>query len=143
MGQLLVLIGPPIVGVVTYILVRLIWQRRAREIVMRHDPSADGSLIETRRVYATLNQSNGTTNVKLEHGSRRGHTPGLAATYQRATDQMASPRQDRLIAFRTVTFPAVGALGGFALVWYLLNSSWRLIPYYFWDLISSAQDFFR
>jgi hypothetical protein len=31
-----------------------------------------------------------------------------------------------------VTFPAVGALGGFALVWYLLNSSWRLIPYYFW-----------
>jgi hypothetical protein len=44
MGQLLVmLIVPPIVGVVTYIVVRLIWERDENggsEIVRRRDPSA-------------------------------------------------------------------------------------------------------
>jgi hypothetical protein len=44
MGQLLVmLIVPPIVGVVTYIVVRLIWEKdenSAREAVRRRDPSA-------------------------------------------------------------------------------------------------------
>jgi hypothetical protein len=43
MGQLLVmLIVPPIVGVVTYIVFRLIWERDengASEAVRRHDPS--------------------------------------------------------------------------------------------------------
>jgi hypothetical protein len=44
MGQLLVmLIVPPIVGVVTYIVIRRIWERDengAREAVTRRDPSA-------------------------------------------------------------------------------------------------------
>jgi len=44
MGQLLVmLIVPPIVGVVTYIIVRRLWERDetgAGEAVMRRDPSA-------------------------------------------------------------------------------------------------------
>ena len=44
MGQLLVmLIVPPIVGVVTYIVVRLIWEKdknSASEAVRRRDPSA-------------------------------------------------------------------------------------------------------
>jgi hypothetical protein len=44
MGQLLVmLIVPPIVGVVAYIVVRLIWERDENggsEIVRRRDPSA-------------------------------------------------------------------------------------------------------
>jgi hypothetical protein len=44
MGQLLVmLIVPPIVGVVTYIVGRLIWEKdenSAREAVRRRDPSA-------------------------------------------------------------------------------------------------------
>jgi hypothetical protein len=44
MGQLLVmLIVPPIVGVVTYIVVRLVWERDENggsEIVRRRDPSA-------------------------------------------------------------------------------------------------------
>ena len=44
MGQLLVtLIVPPIVGVVTYIFVRRIWERDengARETDNRHEPSA-------------------------------------------------------------------------------------------------------
>jgi hypothetical protein len=44
MGQLLVmLIVPPILGVVTYIVVRLNWERDengAGEVVMRGDPSA-------------------------------------------------------------------------------------------------------
>ena len=44
MGQLLVtLIVPPIIGVVTYLVVRLIWERDengAGEAAMRHDPSA-------------------------------------------------------------------------------------------------------
>ena len=43
MGQLLVtLIGPPIVGVVTYIIVRRIWDRDengAGEAAGRHEPS--------------------------------------------------------------------------------------------------------
>jgi hypothetical protein len=44
MGQLLVMmIVPPIVGVVTYIVFRFIWDRDengASETVRRHDPSA-------------------------------------------------------------------------------------------------------
>jgi len=44
MGQLLVmLIVPPIVGVVTYIVVRLVWERDENggsEIVRRRDPSS-------------------------------------------------------------------------------------------------------
>ena len=44
MGQLLVmLIVPPIVGVVTYIIIRLVWERDengASEAVRRRDPSA-------------------------------------------------------------------------------------------------------
>jgi hypothetical protein len=44
MGQLLViLIVPPIVGVLTYIIVRRLWERDetgAGEAVMRRDPSA-------------------------------------------------------------------------------------------------------
>jgi hypothetical protein len=44
MGELLVmLIVPPIVGVVTYIVVRLVWKRDencASEAVRRRDPSA-------------------------------------------------------------------------------------------------------
>lgn len=44
MGQLLVtLIVPPIVGVVTYVVLRLIWERdekRAGEVIRRHEPSA-------------------------------------------------------------------------------------------------------
>ena len=43
MGQLLVMVTvPPIVGVVTYIVFRLIWERDengASEAVRRHDPS--------------------------------------------------------------------------------------------------------
>ena len=40
MGQLLLtLIVPPIVGVVTYLVVRRIWERDENGAAMRHDPS--------------------------------------------------------------------------------------------------------
>ena len=69
MDKVLVLIAPPIVGVITYIVVQLIskhaeidvLRRReqdengAREAVRRRDRAADGSLTETGRVNATLN----------------------------------------------------------------------------------------
>jgi hypothetical protein len=78
MGQLLVmLIVPPIVGLVTYIVVRLIWERDengAREAIRRRNPSA-GSLTETGRVYATLNQSDDTTVVVFGDGTEGARLP--------------------------------------------------------------------
>ena len=62
MGQLLVtLIVPPIVGLVTYIIVRRIWERdeNGAEAVSRHEPSAvtqaeDNPTMHKRSVMSAL-----------------------------------------------------------------------------------------
>ena len=86
MGQLpIALIVPAIVGLLTYIVVRLFWKVRNA---------------------ATRNKS---------------HSPGFAETEKRLPQ--AKARADRIsLRLGTVTLLMVGMVGGFLVVWYLLES---------------------
>jgi hypothetical protein len=132
---------PLMIGVSAYIVVKIIWEHRARIIaIKRRDPLATA---KTAGVYATANQSNGMTDVGFGDGSRRRITDAHTATHQETAGQIASARPDGLNALRTMTFSAVGAVAGFAFIWFLLSNPWPLTPEYFWNLISSAQHLFK
>ena len=84
MGQLpIALIVPAMVGLLTYIVVRLFWKLR-----------------------------NGATRNK-------SHSPGFAETEKRLPQ--AKARADR-VSLRLGTVTMVGMVGGFLVVWYLLES---------------------
>ena len=91
MGQLsIALIIPAIVGLVTYVVIRLFWKLRKA---------------------AKRNQS---------------HSPDFAETEKRLPQAKARPERASP-KLSTVTLPTAGMVGGFLIVWYLLDSETPLI----------------
>ena len=105
-----VLIIPPIVGLVTYFVVRLFWKRNEFGIAARRKKSLSLDISDfagAEKQLRGFDRVSPTTTAKS--------TPAETPSASRATGS-PSPQ------WGTVTLLTVGATGGFAIVWYLLNN---------------------
>jgi hypothetical protein len=104
-----VLIIPPIVGLVTYFVVRLFWKRNEFGIAAR------------RKKSLSLDISDFAGAEKQLRGFDRV-PPATTARSTPAETPSASRTTGASHQWGTVTLLTVGATGGFAIVWYLLNN---------------------